>query len=167
MTKDKIKEFILENKGFISVIVLAILFRICFIPVTVQGHSMDSTLYDTEIGLVYKLDKTPDRGDIVVATNPESGDHIVKRVIGIPGDVVYSEDGYVYVNGEMIDEPYLDTENQGVTTIDSMVELQNDQYYLLGDNRTRSADSRKYGAYERKLLVGIWLGRIPVLSPGR
>lgn len=162
---DKVKEFIKENKWFLTVIIAAIAFRICFTPVTVKGHSMDNTLYDTEIGLVNKLDKSPARGDIVVATNPVSGDHIIKRVIGVPGDEIRSMDGYVYVNDRLLVEEYLDDSNKGVTYIDKEIVLGEGEYYLLGDNRQKSADSRKYGAYTRESLVGTWMFRVPLISP--
>lgn len=151
-------------------------FIICFIavfllttfvvkPVRVDGRSMYPTLEDGEVGLmnVFSAKFTDiDRFDVVVAYNEESGENWVKRVIGLPGDTVYAKDDVVYVNGLPIEEPYLDTDyvnqirDRGdyFTQDFEKVTLGEDEYFLMGDNRVVSYDSRRVGPFKRDDIKG-------------
>ena len=151
-------------------------FIICFIavfllttfvvkPVRVDGRSMYPTLEDGEVGLmnVFSAKFTDiDRFDVVVAYNEESGENWVKRVIGLPGDTVYAKDDVVYVNGLPIEEPYLDTdyvnqirERGDYFTQDfDKITLGEDEYFLMGDNRVVSYDSRRVGPFKRDDIKG-------------
>ena len=151
-------------------------FIICFIavfllttfvvkPVRVDGRSMYPTLEDGEVGLmnVFSAKFTDiDRFDVVVAYNEESGENWVKRVIGLPGDTVYAKDDVVYVNGLPIEEPYLDTdyvnqirERGDYFTQDfDKITLGEDEYFLMGDNRVVSYDSRRVGPFKRDYIKG-------------
>lgn len=151
-------------------------FIICFIavfllttfvvkPVRVDGRSMYPTLEDGEVGLmnVFSAKFTDiDRFDVVVAYNEESGENWVKRVIGLPGDTVYAKDDVVYVNGLPIEEPYLDTDyvnqirDRGdyFTQNFEKVTLGEDEYFLMGDNRVVSYDSRRVGPFKRDDIKG-------------
>ena len=151
-------------------------FIICFIavfllttfvvkPVRVDGRSMYPTLEDGEVGLmnVFSAKFTDiDRFDAVVAYNEESGENWVKRVIGLPGDTVYAKDDVVYVNGLPIEEPYLDTdyvnqirERGDYFTQDfDKITLGEDEYFLMGDNRVVSYDSRRVGPFKRDDIKG-------------
>ncbi len=97
-----------------------------------------------------------DRFDIVVFDRP-SGlpseyDELIKRVIGLPGDTVEGHDGAVYVNGEALDEPYLD---EGVTILDfAPVVVPEGELFMMGDNRNRSSDSRVFGPIDVDTVVG-------------
>ena len=103
-----------------------------------------------------------DRFDVVVAYNEESGENWVKRVIGLPGDTVYAKDDVVYVNGLPIEEPYLDTdyvnqirERGDYFTQDfDKITLGEDEYFLMGDNRVVSYDSRRVGPFKRDDIKG-------------
>lgn len=151
-------------------------FIICFIavfllttfvvkPVRIDGRSMYPTLEDGEVGLmnVFSAKFTDiDRFDVVVAYNEESGENWVKRVIGLPGDTVYAKDDVVYVNGLPIEEPYLDTdyvnqirERGDYFTQDfDKITLGEDEYFLMGDNRVVSYDSRRVGPFKRDDIKG-------------
>lgn len=151
-------------------------FIICFIavfllttfvvkPVRVDGRSMYPTLEDGKVGLmnVFSAKFTDiDRFDVVVAYNEESGENWVKRVIGLPGDTVYAKDDVVYVNGLPIEEPYLDTdyvnqirERGDYFTQDfDKITLGEDEYFLMGDNRVVSYDSRRVGPFKRDDIKG-------------
>ena len=127
------------------------------------GQSMDVTLSggDTVLlnTLIYQVG-SPKRGD-VIAFKPNgsgTGHSSIKRVIGLPGDTIYAKDDVVYVNGMPIEEPYLDndyadsirlTENYKFTEDFDEVQLGEDEYYLMGDNRYASKDSREMGAFKR------------------
>ena len=156
---DLLKTFII---CFIAVFLLA---TFVVKPVRVDGRSMYPTLEDGEVGLmnVFSAKFTDiDRFDVVVAYNEESGENWVKRVIGLPGDTVYAKDDVVYVNGLPIEEPYLDTdyvnqirERGDYFTQDfDKITLGEDEYFLMGDNRVVSYDSRRVGPFKRDDIKG-------------
>jgi len=162
-----------EKKGLkYELLDLVKTFVICFVciflltnfvvkPVRVDGRSMDPTLEDGEIGLMNVFSakfQDIERFDVVVVYNEEKKENWVKRVIGLPGDTIYAKDDVVYVNGMPIEEPYLDndyadsirlTENYKFTEDFDEVQLGEDEYYLMGDNRYASKDSREMGAFKR------------------
>lgn len=121
-----------------------------FEPIRVDGESMCDTLQDGEIMLVTKpeyLFGGPQVGDVVVCHYPERGNtNFVKRVIGVPGDTITIENGVVYRNGEAVEEPYLTpSRNQGsYYDITEPFVLGDDEYFVCGDNRDNSHDSRNY-----------------------
>ena len=121
-----------------------------FEPIRVDGESMCDTLQDGEIMLVTKpeyLFGDPQVGDVVVCHYPERGNtNFVKRVIGVPGDTITIENGVVYRNGEAVEEPYLTpSRNQGsYYDITEPFVLDDDEYFVCGDNRDNSHDSRNY-----------------------
>lgn len=133
-----------------------------FTPVRVDGMSMYPTLHDEDMGIASIFSAKYleiERFDVVVVNDKaeNSKDHWVKRVIGLPGETIYCEDDVVYINGEPIEEPFLDTEyannqreNLGFFTSDfSEVTLGEDEYFVMGDNRTNSTDSRYVGPFTR------------------
>lgn len=121
-----------------------------FEPIRVDGESMCDTLQDGEIMLVTKpeyLFGDPQVGDVVVCHYPERGNtNFVKRVIGVPGDTITIENGVVYRNGEAVEEPYLTlSRNQGsYYDITEPFVLGDDEYFVCGDNRDNSHDSRNF-----------------------
>lgn len=126
------------------------------IPTAVSGHSMDPTLADGNRYMVLRLGTNPladvQRGDIVVVDRPDIG-RIVKRVIALPGDTVQIFDNQVYVNGKALSEDYI---NEPMVTPDTEpVLLEQGQYYVLGDNRNISADSRIFGTFTAEELWGV------------
>jgi signal peptidase I len=129
--------------------------------VKVVGSSMLPTLHDSDHYLlnrwVYHF-RSPSREDIVVIRDPSANCFSVKRIIGIGGDSVFLKDGAVYVNGRKLDEPYLPN---GVPTYacgkiqEQLITCGKDQFFLLGDNRMNSADSRIYGPVPRQNILGM------------
>ena len=119
----------------------------------VSGDSMNPTIQDRDIVVVSKLFFTPERGDIIVVKDPEGFD-IVKRVIGLPNDHVRIKDGIVYVNQQVLDEPYIIGQSMD---IDEVV-VGTDSYFIMGDNRTpgESLDSRdpSIGTISKEQIVG-------------
>src|SRR5690606_17460940 len=105
--------------------------------------------------------RAPKRGDVVVFKYPNNINvSFIKRVIGLPGETVQVQDGKVYITnaenprGTLINEPYLRNE----TNIDTRRTLGKDEYFVMGDNRLDSSDSRTWGAVPRKLIVGkVWV----------
>lgn len=124
-------------------------------PFQVEGHSMDLTLKDGSQMLLLKQTQI-DRFDIVVFPDPMgSGQSYVKRLIGLPGDSLYVKDDVLYINNQPIEEPYLEplkSQTEGVFTQDFSLwdtigeEIIPEEYYfVLGDNRPASGDSRQFG----------------------
>lgn len=133
---------VLEVVGSTAIIVF-LLINFVLIPCKVDGDSMYPTLKDKDFGYSFVCTKNigVNRFDICVLDVGEK--LIVKRVIGLPGDTIEYNDNQLYINGIPYDEPYL----VGVTTNDLQVNLGEDEYFCLGDNRNVSKDSRFYGAF--------------------
>lgn len=174
--------------GFIKVFVVSAIVILLFVnfvahPVRVDGRSMYPTLKDGEFGFTNVggvLLNGVERGDIVVVTMEEEGQktHWVKRVIGLPGDTVSCVNDVVYINGKVLDETkYIDpdyrqslvdkfgyfnkvpnADNTNVVDFEE-VKLKDDEYYVMGDNRPYSKDSRYVGPvkksqiFAKKMLV--------------
>lgn len=131
-------------------------------PFYVKGASMEPNFYDKEYLIIdelsYRLGE-PQRGDSVVFKYPlDPRQFFIKRIIGMPGERVLITDGIVKIynqdnpEGRVLYEPYI---APGTKTLqDTDIELQNDEYFLLGDNRTASLDSRAFGPVKRKFIVG-------------
>ncbi len=128
--------------------------------VRVSGASMAPTLQDADVYLLNRaacLFRSPRRGEIVVLRDPTDQSYAVKRIIGAAGDTVDLRDGDVFVNGERLDETYLPkgTETYPFTTWRQVVRCGPDQYFVLGDNRFYSSDSRCYGPVTRNAILGL------------
>ncbi len=127
----------------------------------IEGHSMEPSLHDQELILVDKwtyLFHPPSRGDVIVfIAPPQPSQDYIKRVIGIPGDVITIQNTTVIVDGVALKETYVDPRNQGTTYEDrhivNMVVPPND-YFVLGDNRANSSDSRVWGFVPKQNIIG-------------
>ncbi|GGG14374.1 signal peptidase I [Paenibacillus albidus] len=128
---------------------------------TVKGESMQPTLREGERLFINKLALVfdfPERGDIIVlhdpSTGPDQKEYLVKRVIGLPGDIVEVKDSQLHVNGKKVVESYVDTEIQDSDFAPLAVE--DGSYFVMGDNRHAGAskDSRYFGSVPRDRIVG-------------
>jgi signal peptidase I len=124
----------------------------------IEGDSMEPNLHNGEYVLIDKISyllHEPERGDVVVFTPPNNERDYIKRVIGLPGDTVEIKGGQVYVNGAVLDEPYL--KNLINNDMPARV-IENGRYFVLGDNRNNSSDSRSFGTITPQSIVGrAWL----------
>jgi len=141
----------------IALFIAGIIILFFYQPVKVEGTSMAPRLTDQERifinKFVYRLEDIR-RGDVVVFYYP--GDRTksyIKRVIGLPGDAVELYHGEVYVNGEKLDEPYILPEFRGSQSV-SRTLVGAGQYYVLGDHRDSSNDSRVWGTVPRNYIYG-------------
>ena len=157
---------------FISVLVILLAVRIYVAaPIKVQGESMMPTLVDGEKAITYKLGDIK-RFDVVPLVAPDDPSlNYVKRVIGLPGDTVAYENDQLYINGEPIPEPYLDeykadwknsgqteplTNNFTLAEITNYERVPENTYFVLGDNRRVSKDSRfqEVGFIPKENIIG-------------
>ena len=143
-------KIIKEILPYVLIIIAVILIRTFIItPVRVDGASMDQTLEDGQILLLYKLANV-DYGDIVVLDEKKEGEIIIKRIIGMPGDTVSIRNNTIYVNGEEVEEDYA----YGETSDYEEITLDDDEYFILGDNRPISKDSRYFGPVKEDEIIG-------------
>lgn len=149
---EKGKKVILEILSYVLIIVIVLLIKAYVVsPIRVNGSSMYKTLHDEDIMILNEFTyyfNDIERKDIVVVK--EKGELLIKRVIGLPGETVECKDGTVYINGKKLTETYVN----GTTDDFEKVIVGKDEYFVLGDNREVSLDSRVYGAYKRKEIKG-------------
>ena len=165
----------------VAVAAALIIRSVIFEPVRVDGISMDDTLADGEIMFVSKYDYSstwltlpwqsaekkeeaprftiggdPKRFDVVVCRYPGRGDtNFVKRVVGLPGDTVELRQGYLYVNGERYEEPYILDEYRGGSLNNfGPYEVPEGEFFVMGDHRNNSNDSRSQGSLPRNMIIG-------------
>lgn len=135
---------------YILIIVAVVLIRTFIItPVKVDGDSMKETLNDNDILLLYKLGSIK-RFDIVVLDEAYDNEKIIKRVIGMPGETVSIKNDKIYINGKVIDNSFA----YGTTSDVDKIELGEDEYFILGDNRLISKDSRYFGPVTKGEIIG-------------
>jgi signal peptidase I len=132
-------------------------------PVKVEGTSMLPRLHDGERIFVNKLiyydeyrwAPKIERGDIVVFWYPnDPTKSYIKRVIGLPGETVEVREGTVYINGAMLEEKYLDPQENSSPASQAAVIVRLNYYFVMGDNRDNSSDSRSWGLVPKKYIYG-------------
>jgi signal peptidase I len=151
-----------EFKGWLKDVLLAVVIAFLMVvflyqPVKVEGTSMQPELLDQERIFVNKFlyhFEEIHRGDIVVFWYPKDpSKSFIKRVVGVPGDLVAIRDGQVYINGELLQERYVP---RGYQDFDSYppTRVKDGHYYVLGDHRNASNDSRSWGLVPRRFIYG-------------
>lgn len=118
-------------------------------PVRVDGNSMRKTLEDGDILLLYKMAKF-ERNDIIVLDEKEDNEIIIKRIIALPGETIKIQNGKIYIN----DKEYNDEFAYGDTSDYEQVTLGENEYFILGDNRLISKDSRYFGTITEDEIIG-------------
>ena len=146
---------------FLAMLVMVYLFVMS--PQEINGASMEPNFHNSEYILtnkiIYKL-RNPRRGEIVIFKSPMNKEiDYIKRIIGEPGDTVRLEDSAFYINGKKIDEPYL-APDVYIFGGSFLVEGQEEvvppgMYFVVGDNRPHSADSREFGPIAKEDFIGM------------
>ncbi|KXZ21955.1 S26 family signal peptidase [Bacillus nakamurai] len=153
------------TKAIIIAVILAVLIRnFLFAPYVVDGKSMNPTLDDRErifVNMTVKYISEFKRGQIVVLNG--ENEHYVKRIIGLPGDTVQMKNDQLYINGKKVSEPYLAANKKKakqdgydhLTDDFGPVKVPDDKYFVMGDNRRESMDSRNgLGLFTKKQIAG-------------
>ncbi len=134
-----------------------------FKPFYVKGASMEPNFFDKEYLIIDELSyrlRAPERGEVIVFKYPENPkEYFLKRIIGLPGERVKVSDGQITIynkehpEGIILDEPYLPSD---LVTVGNGVPVQLDEnnYFVMGDNRPNSFDSRRFGAVDKSMVVG-------------
>ena len=127
----------------------------------IDGHSMEPSLHNGELILVDKwsyLFRAPSRGDVIVfVAPPQPSQDYIKRVIGVPGDVITIRNTTVIVDGVTLNESYVNQAFQGNPYADKVINnlvVPPNEYWVMGDNRAGSCDSRSFGFVPRQNIVG-------------
>lgn len=129
--------------------------------VQIEGCSMSPTLPNAKCYLLNRivyLVREPKPAEIVVLRDPETNGYAIKRIVARPGDSVYLKGGQMFVNGKLVPEPYLEPGTKTFTSNRYRAQFWicgTNQYFVMGDNRNNSADSRIYGAVPRQNIVGM------------
>ena len=150
---DKFKKLVKEYVPYIVILVVILLIKNYVVsPIIVNGDSMDPTLKDGDVMILNKMYSTEDieRFDIVVIKY--DGRYIIKRIIGMPGDEVKIEDNTLYINGKIYVQDFLDKDS--TTENFSLKEVPENHYFVLGDNREVSLDSRSFGPVNAEDIEG-------------
>jgi signal peptidase I len=139
-----------------------------FQPFFVSGASMEPNFESREYLLIdeisYKF-KDPARGEVVIFKYPEDPSvFFIKRIVGLPGETIKISDGKVKIynlqfpEGKILEEPYIEDQTEG----NMKVSLKNNEYFVLGDNRNHSSDSRSWGPVPRENIIGrAWISIFP------
>lgn len=165
----KLKESIIELIEFIAIVAAVLVVLRFFVaePHRVSGNSMIPNFHDGDYIITNKLAKnfsTFQRGEVIILHNPRNKDQVfIKRVVGLPGEKVEVLDGQVYINDQPISEAYLPNQLQTppgtfLSEGEEIVVPEN-QYFVMGDNRGGSSDSREWGTVMFELVIGQAWGR--------
>ncbi|NLJ94642.1 MAG: signal peptidase I [Clostridiaceae bacterium] len=162
-SSDKILILLEWLRTFLFVILIGLFLTVFVIQRNIiQGPSMEPTLYNKDQIFVEKISKyfSIERGDIITLSDSETANQetlLIKRVIGLPGENIKIESGQVYINDELLRETYLADGVKTYTdeTLDiSEITLAENEYFVLGDNRPVSKDSRRIGPINKNQIIG-------------
>ena len=118
---------------------------------------MKPNLINHQLLILYKLDKNYKRFDILVVNHDIFGqnENVVKRLIGLPGEYIEYKDGKLYVNNEYVEEPFIDVETKDFSLAKlGYLKIPEGKYFVVGDNRNDSSDSRLFGLIEESEIKG-------------
>lgn len=160
----KFKNSFIELIEFVAILVAIFAIIRFFVaqPHKVSGNSMVPNFHNGDMLITYKLAVTvgePVRGQVVILQDPlNSKNDFIKRIVGLPNEKIKISDGKVYINGQVLPEPYLPpntyTQGEAFLTENEEIIIPDGQYFVIGDNRGGSSDSRQWGPAKKELLIG-------------
>lgn len=149
--KNKINNFLKEYVSYVIILIIVLLIKKYIVsPIKVNGESMMKTLHNGDIMILniidYRFHKI-ERFDIVVVK--EEHEYLIKRVIGLPGEKITYKDNQLYINDKKVKDPYGSSK-----TGDFTMKVGKNKYFVMGDNRSNSMDSRVFGSFPKKSILG-------------
>lgn len=160
----KIIAFFIELLKTVAIVfILAFIIRFFIIqPFIIEGNSMEPNYHNRQLILIDKLSyrfHQPKRTDVIVFESPQNhAVYYIKRVIGLPGQIVTIKDGDVYINDAKLSEPYLASGQKTTVGNDPAqpfsITVGANQLFVMGDNRDQSSDSREWGLLDENLISG-------------
>lgn len=126
-------------------------------PFSVNGDAMNPIYKNNDYLLVNMFNHEFNRGDVIVFETSNRGEYFIKRIIGVPGEKIEIKEGKVFINDSVFNDIYY----SGITDRNVLINLNQNQYFVLGDNRERSRDSRDFGAIDKKSIMGKILYKVP------
>lgn len=140
---------------FALILMLTLAVGSCVWPARFEGISMRPTIDDGNRILITNDVSSIDRGDILLFRYPVDPEKsYMKRVIGLPGESLHIDDGTVYIDSQRLEEPYVDSRNNQLKESVPAVAIPADHYFVMGDNRDNSSDSRAWGTVDKALIEG-------------
>ncbi len=152
---------LIEFIAIVGAILIVIRFFVAE-PHKVSGHSMVPNFQDGDYIITNKLAIRMDnlqRGEVIILQHPQDPSEIlIKRIVGLPGEHIKLENGEVFINDRQLKEPYLPagvkTQGEAFLTEGEDLTIPNGQYFVMGDNRPGSSDSREFGTVPKNLIIG-------------
>ncbi len=157
-------------KTVATIIILAIITRVFIVqPYIVEGLSMEQSFQNNDYLITEKISyelRAPKRGEVIIFHPPDNPSvNYIKRIVGLPGDTVEVKNGSVYINNSKLSEPYLKSNEETLSSQKNTysMTLKDDEYFVFGDNRNHSRDSREIGAVPKSNIVSrVWFRLLPV-----
>lgn len=151
------KELFSWFEAILFAVIIFLILNVFIGTATVRGTSMQPNLAEGDFLIMEKMSHKSDKieyGDIIVFQNEYRGHALIKRVLGVSGDYIEVKEGKVFRNGEVVNEEYLS--NEALTMDDISIEVKEGTYFVLGDNRMNSLDSRSphVGLVDKSIIVG-------------
>jgi signal peptidase I len=154
------KLWILVIGGIVGLVILYFAVPVLIVvfvaqPVRIEGIAMEPTLSNGDRVFMNKTIGELKRGDIIVFLFPkDQSKSYIKRIIGLPGEKLEIEDGKIIINGKRLEEPYIPPQYISHDSTAEPVMIPTDNYFVVGDNRNYSSDSRSWGTVPRNLIYG-------------
>lgn len=124
-------------------------------PVRIEGSAMRPAFKDGDKVIMHQPPGEIGRGDVIMFLYPQDHSRMyIKRVIGLPGEKIEIKSGRIYINGAALDEPYVDLEYNRTGAKFSEETIPEEHYFVMGDNRDNSSDSRAWGTLSKELITG-------------
>jgi signal peptidase I len=146
-------------EGVVLIVLIGVIITVTIQTFHVSGAAMEPGLVENEniiVGKWFYLFHSPERGDVIVLHNPQNTtEELIKRIIGLPGDTIKTDSSHVWVNNVLLNEPYINAPpNVPLNLVANTWHVPPDQYFVLGDNRPFSEDSRSIGFIPKDYIVG-------------
>lgn len=164
-------------KGIDVLLILGLLFRSFILqPFLVEGQSMEPNFHNKEFLLVDRINykfSQPQRGEVIIFRFPKNtAEDYIKRIVGLPSENVRIENGHIFINNLLLNESYLpsDTKTDAAISTSNTLDLtlQPGEYFVLGDNRNNSSDSREWGTVPAQNIIGrAWFVAYPLENFGK